>query len=233
MSPRKPHKAPSQSVLIVGLGRFGASVAKGLVTQGWEVVAVDTSPDLVQRWADLLTFTVVADTTDEEALAQLGVDGFDQAVVAIGTDIEASVLTVVNLVEAGVRDIWAKAINVQHAKILRRIGAHHVVLPESAMGERVAHILTGSLTDYIEFSDGFAIARTPVPPSAWGKSLAESALRSRYGVTVVGLKSPGHDFTHALPETVVEPGQEMVVCGPTKKLDAFSAAARKEREEAR
>lgn len=221
----------SRSALVVGLGRFGTSVATGLVDQGWEVLAVDESIELVQRWADTITFTVQADSTDEEALQQLGAATFDRAVVAIGTDIEASVLTVVNLVDLGVAEIWAKAINGQHARILQRIGAHHVVFPESAMGERVAHMLTGSLSDYIEFEDGFAIARTTPPPSACGRTLAETALRTAYGITVVGVKREGEDFTYARPETVVEKGHELVICGPTATLDAFVAAANRERTE--
>ncbi|AKU16023.1 potassium channel family protein [Luteipulveratus mongoliensis] len=224
---RRPDR--SRSALVVGLGRFGTSVASSLVDQGWEVIAVDESQELVQRWSDAITFTVQADTTDQEALEQLGAGTFDRAVVAIGTDIEASVLTVVNLVDIGVSEIWAKAINSQHARILQRIGAHHVVLPESAMGARVAHMLTGSMTDYLEFDDGFAIARTTAPPSACGRTLAESALRTKFGITVVGVKASAQDFDYARPETVVRSGEELVICGPTAKVDAFCAAASAER----
>ena len=103
---------------------------------------------------------------------------FDRAVVAIGTDIEASVLTVLALAEAGVADIWAKAITRKHGRILERVGAHHVVYPEFSMGERVAHMLTGRMMDYIEFDDEFSIARTLAPPFTWGKTLAESAPRT-------------------------------------------------------
>ncbi|WP_265448126.1 potassium channel family protein [Flexivirga meconopsidis] len=214
---------PSQrSALVVGLGRFGAAVAQSLVHEEWEVLAVDESMDLVQKYADTLTHTARVDSTDPDALVQLGAADFERAVVGIGSDMEASVLTVVNLVDLGVEEIWAKAVTPQHARILERIGAHHVVFPERAMGERVAHMVTGSLEDYIEFDDDFAIARTLAPRSLWGRSLTESALRTKLDITVVGVKRPGTDFTYARPETVVVEGDELVVCGRTHTLEKFA-----------
>lgn len=228
---RKALPVNDKQVLIIGLGRFGTATARSLVDQGWDVVALDENAELVQKWADDLTFTAVLDSTDQEALTQLGVKDFSCAVVAIGTDVEASVLTVVNLAELGVPDIWAKAITKQHGRILERIGATHVVYPESAMGERVAHMISGSMSDYIEFDDGFAIARTTAPKWAWHKTLEESALRSRFGVTVVGVKQLREDFTYARPDTRVEPEHELVVCGPTAKVETFSAEAARSKEE--
>lgn len=223
---RKSSATPGdRSVLVVGLGRFGAATAHSLIEQGWDVVGVDENPELVQKWADDFTHTAVVDSTDSEALRQLGVADMGRAVVAIGTDVEASVLTVVNLSEIGVPDIWAKAITKQHGKILERIGADHVVYPESTMGERVAHMISGSLTDYIEFDDGFAIARTSAPKWAWDQTLEDVGLRTKFGVTVVGVKEPHEDFTYARPETVVLRNHELVVCGPTEKVEAFSVDA--------
>lgn len=212
----------SSSVLIIGLGRFGSAVADSLVNLGQEVLAIDEDAALVERWSDELTHVVRADSTDDQALRQLGVDNFDRAVVAIGTDVEASVLTVLALAEAGVPDIWAKAITRKHGRILERVGAHHVVYPETSMGERVAHLLTGSMIDYIEFDDQFSIARTYAPQETWDKSLAESAPRSRHGVTVVGVKRHGQDFTYAQPETRVERHDELIVAGPTNTIERFS-----------
>lgn len=225
MSLRKPATADDRSALVVGLGRFGAATASSLTEQGWDVVAIDESPELVQRWADELTHAAILDSTDIEALRQLGAADISRAVVGIGNDVEASVLTVVNLADLGVREIWAKAITKQHGRILERIGATHVVYPESAMGERVAHMISGSLSDYIEFDDGFAIARTTAPRWACGKTLAEAALRTKFGVTVVGVKCQGQDFTYARPETRIERLHELVVCGPTAQVEGFSAEA--------
>lgn len=215
-------KPDSVSVLIIGLGRFGSAVADSLVNLGQEVLAIDEDAALVERWSDELTHVVRADSTDDQALRQLGVSGFDRAVVAIGTDVEASVLTVLALAEAGVPDIWAKAITRKHGRILERVGAHHVVYPESSMGERVAHLLTGSMIDYIAFDDEFSIARTHAPAESWDRSLAESAPRSRHGVTVVGVKRRGEDFTYARPETLVERYDHLIIAGPTDKVERFS-----------
>ncbi|WP_245644410.1 potassium channel family protein [Nocardioides jensenii] len=209
------------SIVVIGLGRFGTAVATSLVRMGREVLAVDERDDLVQRWSDELTHVVQADSTDEQALRQLGVSEFDRAVVAIGTDIEASVLTVLALAEAGVPDIWAKAITSKHGKILQRVGAHHVVYPEFSMGERVAHMLTGGMMDYIEFDDDFSIARAPAPQETWDKTLAESSPRTHHGVTIVGVKRLGEDFTYARPETSVARHDQLIVSGPTAKVERF------------
>ena len=214
-------KNDAVSVVVIGLGRFGTAVAESLVNLGQEVLAVDENRDLVERWSDELTHVVQADTTDDEALRQLGVGDFDRAVVAIGADIEASVLTVLALAEAGVPDIWAKAITRKHGAILERVGAHHVVYPEFSMGERVAHMLTGSMHDYIEFDDQFSIARTNAPQMTWDKTLAESAPRTHHGVTIVGVKRVGEDFTYARPETEVHRHDQLIVSGPTEAVEKF------------
>ncbi|UUZ61000.1 potassium channel family protein [Nocardioides sp. B-3] len=208
-------------MLVIGLGRFGSAVAESLVRMGQEVLAIDEDRALVDRWADELTHVARADTTDDRALRQLGVADFDRAVVAIGTDIEASVLTVLAPAEAGVPDIWAKAITRKHGAILERVGAHHVIYPEYSMGERVAHMLAGGMMDYIEFDDQFSIARTLAPPFTWDKTLAESAPRTKHGVTVVGVKRTGEDFTYARPETAVHRHDHLIVSGPTRSVEKF------------
>lgn len=210
-------------VLVIGLGRFGTAVARSMVRLGHEVLAVDEQSEIVQKFANDFTHVVAADTTDTEALRQIGAGQFDRAVVGIGTDIEASVLTVLSLAELGVTEVWAKAINAKHARILDRVGASHVIRPESAMGERVAHMVTGTMIDYIEFDDGFAIARTRTPTVVCGKTLEESGLRSKYEVTVVGVKRRGEDFTYARPETTISPSDELIVSGPTRKVESFCA----------
>lgn len=208
-------------VLVIGLGRFGSAVAESLVRQGIDVLAVDEDLLRVQRFADDFTHTVQADATDGEAMRQLGVAQFDSAVVAIGSDIEASVLSVITLTEAGVGQIYAKAITRKHGKILTSIGATHVIYPELIMGQRVAHMVGGGLQDYLEFEDGFAIARTFAPVETWDKDLATSGVRTRHRITVVGLKRAGEDFRYAVPETLVERGDELVVSGTTEDVERF------------
>jgi trk system potassium uptake protein len=225
LADKEKSKAPTadENVVVIGLGRFGGQVAQSLLRLGHEVLGIDEDPRIVQQWSDDLTHVVQADSTDENALLQIGIREFSRAVVGIGTDIEASVLTVLALSELGIRDIWAKAISAKHGKILRSVGAHHVIYPEVAMGERVAHLITSRMLDFIELDDGFAIAKTRAPRDAVGRSLADVGLRSRYGVTVVGVKARGADFVFALPETVVPDSGVLIVAGTTEQVQRFAA----------
>ena len=214
---------PNAPVIVLGLGRFGLATARSLVQLGHDVLAVDERTEIVQRHASDFTHVVAADTTDTEALRQIGAEQFDVAVCGIGTDIEASVLTVLGLLDLGVKEVWAKAISGKHAAILERVGATHVIRPESQMGKRVAHLVTGTMTDFIEFDDGFAIARTRAPECTAGRTLTESNVRQKYGVTVVGLKTRGEDFTYAQADTFVTEGDELIVSGSTTKVEAYCA----------
>jgi trk system potassium uptake protein TrkA len=165
---------------------------------------------------------VTADTTDIDALRQLGVPDVHRVVVSIGTDIEASIMTTSLLVDLGIPDIWAKAISRQHGTILQRVGAHHVVLPEHDMGERVAHLVIGRMLDYIEFEDGFALAKTTPPAEVLNQRLGDTGIRAKYGVTVVCIKRPGEDFTYATPDTVVHPGDLLIVAGKSHDTERFT-----------
>jgi trk system potassium uptake protein TrkA len=133
------------------------------------------------------------------------------------------VLSVLALSEIGVPDIWAKALQDRHGRILERTGAHHVIYPEAAMGERVAHLITGKVIDFIEFEDNFAIVKTAAPAEAVGKALGESAMRSKYGVTIVGVKRLGEPFTYATAETMVEEGDFLIVAGQTRACELFAS----------
>jgi trk system potassium uptake protein TrkA len=211
-----------QRVAVIGLGRFGSSLANELMRRGWDVLGIDTDARLVQKYSDGLTHSAVADCTDPEVLRQLGVHEFTSAVVGIGTDIEASILIASNLLEAEVPNLWAKAISRQHGQILERLGVHHVVLPEHEMGERVAHLVTGRMLDFIEFDDDYALVKTVAPDIVTGVPLGQSQVRSKYGITVVGIKRPGEDFTYATAETVVQKGDVIVVTGKTYAVEAFA-----------
>lgn len=212
----------TDSVVVIGLGRFGSAVAKSLAQLGHEVLGIDESGDLVQELSGTLTQVVQANATNVETLRQLNVGGFRHGVVAIGSDLESSVLSVLALSELGVPDIWAKAVSDRHGKILERTGAHHVVYPEVTMGERVAHLVTSKIIDFIEFDDDFAIAKTRAPADVLNKTLAESELRRVYNVTIVGIKRPGEDFTYGRPDTMVRPGDLLIVAGPTREVEAFA-----------
>ncbi|MXO84833.1 TrkA family potassium uptake protein [Altererythrobacter aurantiacus] len=210
-------------ILVIGLGRFGAAVALTLERMGHDVLGVDVDARLVQEFAPQLTKTVEADCTEATTLQRLGATDFDAAVVAIGTDIEASVLTVLALSDLGLNNIWAKATTQSHARILERTGAGHVVFPEQRMGERVAHLLNERLLDFISFGNEFAIARLEAPEAILGLPLVTSRCREKYGVTVVGVKREGQDFLHAIPDTIIFPKDELVVSGKIADIERFSS----------
>jgi trk system potassium uptake protein TrkA len=216
----------TESVAVIGLGRFGSALALELTSLGTEVLGIDSDGKLVQSLSGQLPHVVAADTTDIEALRQLGVADLNRAVVAIGTDIQASILTTSLLAELGVADIWAKAISRQHGKILERVGAHHVVLPEHDMGERVAHLLTGRMLDYVEVDEDFAMVKTKPPRDIVSVPLGETKLRAKYGVTVVAVKTQAHGaraaFTYATPDTVLMYGDVILVVGKIKDVERFA-----------
>jgi len=210
-------------VVVIGLGRFGSAVASSLVRLGHDVLAMDEDPALVQRMASELTHVVQADGSDVEALRGIGVGDFRRAVVAIGTDIEASVLSVLALSEMQIPEIWAKATNRNHGRILERTGAHHVVFPEAAMGERVAHLVVGKMMDFIEFEDGFGIAKTKAPLRYHGKKLSDPMIQSRHNITIVGVKREGAGFVFSKPDEYIQKGDVLVVSGPTGDVEKFAA----------
>ena len=211
-----------QQVLVIGLGRFGGAVATELVSLGFEVLGVDDDAARVQHFADVLTHVLEADTTSDAVLRQIGAADFRIAVVAIGTDIEASILTTAALADLGVPKIWAKAVTEAHGRILQRIGADHVVFPEHEMGERVAHQVGGGVVDWFQLDSEFAIVETVAPPELVGRSLAQVGVRARYGVTVVCIKPADGHFTYATADTVVDKGDVLVVAGPTARAEAFA-----------
>lgn len=209
-------------VVVIGLGRFGGALAEELVREGTEVLAIDNRARVVESMAGHLTHVVTADATDIEALRQLGVPDFYRAVVAIGGDLEASILATSLLVELKIDDIWAKAISAQHGRILERIGAHHVVFPEHDMGERVAHLVGGRMLDYLEVEENFAIIKTRPPKDFVGLPLGETRLRSKYGITVVAVKREGEDFTYAATDTILLYGDVIMVAGKIADIERFA-----------
>lgn len=214
-----PHDAP---VLVIGLGRFGAATAGQLQRLDRDVLAVDEDPALVQKWSERVTHAVQADARSIDALRQIGAQDFSIAVVAVGSSIEASVLITANLVDLKIPQIWAKAISQSHGKILSRIGANHVIYPEAEAGERVAHLVGGRMIDFIEFDDDFAVVKMYPPKPIRGISLSESGVRRKYGITVVGVKSPGKDFTYATPDTVISNHDLIIASGNSKDIERFA-----------
>ncbi|WP_022900254.1 potassium channel family protein [Humibacter albus] len=219
MADRIKHDAP---VLVIGLGRFGAATAGQLDRLDREVLAVDTDQALVQKWSERLTHTVQADARSTEALHQIGAQDFAIAVVAVGSSIEASVLITANLVDLGIPQIWTKAISKSHGTILQRIGANHVIYPEAEAGERIAHLLSGRMLDFIEFDDDFVLVKMYPPKVIRGITLTQSQVRRKYDITVVGVKTPGEPFTYATGETVVSDHDLIIVSGASSDVERFA-----------
>ncbi|HEY3484807.1 MAG TPA: TrkA family potassium uptake protein [Ilumatobacteraceae bacterium] len=213
-------------ILVIGLGRFGSSLAHTLVEMGYDVLGVDGDPERVQEHAGALTHVVQADATSERALRQLGAAETVTAAVCIGTDIESSVLSTTLLVDLGVRNIWAKAITSAHGRILERVGAHHVVYPEAEMGNRVAHLLTGSMLEYIALDENFVLVETRVPRKVVGMTLGEASLRARFRVTVVCIKPEHGAFTYAERDTVLGEHDLVVVAGHRTDVEHFAESSR-------
>lgn len=211
-----------EDTLVIGLGRFGAAAALEMDRLGYRVHAIEQRHAVAERFSRRLMRVLSLDSTNPDELLQAKPATFRVAVVAIGSSIEGSLLTAGNLVDAGIPSIWAKAVSAEHARLLERIGVHHVVFPEAESGSRVAHLVNDKMQGYIEFEDGYAIVKMSPPQEMIGFTLAESNIRRKYGVTVVGVKAPGEDFTHAVPETKVGPHHVLIVSGPSKLIEQLA-----------
>ena len=209
-------------ILLIGLGRFGRALALTMTELGHDVLAIDASAKACQAMSGDLAHVVQADATDPEALRQVGADQFRSAVVAIGNDIQASIMTTYALVDLGIPRIWAKAITAPHGAILQRVGAHRVVFPERDMGVRVAHTMLGRTIDYVELDDEFVLIETTVPKQLAGKLIGEAQVRSRWEVSILCVKRPGGKFTYATQDTVLNLGDLVVVFGQKRKAEAFA-----------
>lgn len=218
------HGRPAKvdSVVVIGLGRFGRSLALELMAAETEVLGIDADAAIIQELSSQLTHAVRADSTSEETMRQLAVHEFDRAVVAIGTNIEASLLTASLLKNLGITNIWAKAISEAHGRILKQLGVPHVVYPEHDMGRRVAHLVKGRMLDFIQFEPDYAMVKTEPPALLLGMPLSQSGVRRAHGVTVVGVKRPDGPFTHATGETVLERGDMVILSGRPRDVERFS-----------
>ncbi|MEY4989075.1 MAG: hypothetical protein RI933_708 [Actinomycetota bacterium] len=220
-TPRRKRSFHSANVVVIGLGRFGSALAVELVNGGHQVLGIDSDERLVQAMSSQLTHVVTADTTDEETLRELGVQDMDSAVVAIGADLESSILTTSLLLQLGVKQVWAKSNSTSHGRILEQLGAHHVIFPEKEMGRRVAHMVSGESLDYVHIDEDFVMVKCESPVQFDGKNLAELKIRSTYGVTVVAVSHGDGNYVPAFPETVLSTGDHLVIAGRKKPLDEF------------
>lgn len=209
-------------MLVIGLGRYGSALATTLDALDRRVLGVEKDPDTIRQFSGRLAL-IEADASNPEALEQLGATDFHTVVVGVGTHLEASVLITGNLVDMQIPQIWAKAVSAEHGRILRRIGAHHVVFPEHDAGQRVAHLVSGKMLDYIEMEDGFAIVKMRPPREFHGFTVAQTKIRERYGVTIIGVKAPGRPFQYAQEDTRIDSTDVLIVSGDSELLEKFAA----------
>ena len=216
-----------KQILVVGLGRFGSSVALTLYKMGHEVLVMDKNSELVQEMADSVTYAVQADATDEAALRSVGIRNFDVAVIAIGNDLEASILATALIKELGVKKVVAKAQNDLHGKILEKVGADRVIYPEREMGVRLAKYLAGTnILEYIELSPEFSLLEVQAPKKLAGKSLRQLNLRARYGITVVAIRHGDKIFVSPNADDLIAEGYLLVFVGETASLDRWEEGLR-------
>lgn len=206
--------------VIIGCGRFGESVAKSLYAKGHDVMAIDIDPERVQEISEYVTHAIEADAMEETSLKTLGIRNFDVAVVSIGSDIQASILTTLIVKELGVKQVVAKAQNDIHAKVLYKIGADRVVFPERDMGVRVAHnLVTHNILDYIELDPNYSVVEITALKEWEGKQLQELQLPTEYGVNIMAIKS-GEDINISpLAEDVIRRGDIVIGIGSTETIN--------------
>lgn len=209
---------------VIGMGRFGISVATTLVNAGQEVLVVDSDEECLQKVADCFTHAVVVDTTDEAALTALGIRNFDMVVVSIGHDVQASVMTTLLLKEMGVRHIVAKAASALHGKMLEKVGADRVVFPERDMGQRIAHnLMSTNIIDYFEVAPDLGIVELEVHGKLAGKNLIEAKLREKFGITVIAIRRNGKIELSPSPTEEFNEADRLILVGDNNGIQRFEA----------
>lgn len=208
--------------LVVGLGRFGTSIAETIYELGHDVLAIDKSEEKIQEISDSVTHAVQMDSTDENILKTLGVTNFDVAVVTIGSSLQDSVMSTLILKELGIKYIIAKANNELHAKVLKKIGADKVILPERDMGLRVAHNLVSSnILDYIELSEEYSILEIEAIQDWFNKSLKDIQIRGKHGINVVAIKRGEKINISPSAEDIIKENDVLVALGSARDLNKF------------
>ncbi|GGC80065.1 ktr system potassium uptake protein C [Thalassobacillus devorans] len=207
---------------VIGLGRFGGSICKELSKEGLEVLAIDLDEDKVNEYKEIASHAVIADSTDETVLRELGIRNIDHVIVAIGDNIQASLLTTVILEELGIKKITVKAQNDYHEKILSKIGADHVIHPERDMGKRIAHnIMSNNILDYIELSDDHSVVEVKAGNKMSGRSLVDLDIRAQYGCNVVAIKRDKDVIVSPMATEMIQEGDILIVIGADKDISRF------------
>lgn len=209
---------------VIGLGRFGTSIARRLHEAGQEVLGIDIDEESVEAAEGYVTHAVVADSTEEKALTMLEIKNFDCVIVAIGNDIQSSILTVMLLKNLGIKKVIAKALSKRHGQVLEAIGVHWIIYPERDMGERVANqLLSPNMLNYIELSKNYNIEEIIVPFKMVGKNLRELDVRAKYNVSVIAIMRSDDIIISPSPEELLQKEDILVTIGNRKDLAKFSS----------
>lgn len=208
--------------VVIGLGRFGGSIVRELIKQGADVMAIDSSVERVDEYSTIATQAIVADTTDEAVIKELGLWNFEHVIVAIGEDIQSSILTTLILKELGVSQITVKAQNEHHEKVLKKIGADFVVHPERDMAIRIAtNMLSNNVLDYLELSDEHSIMEVRANERIANKTLVELDIRANYGINIVGIKREGEIMISPSANEMIQKGDVLLVIGADVDINRF------------
>ena len=211
--------------LVIGLGRFGTSVAKTLYEAGENILGIDVSEELVQDRINnnILKNAIIGDASDGKILKDIGAENFDVAFVCIG-DIEASVMIALNLKELGIKSIIAKAINKKHGKVLTKIGATEIVYTEEHMGKRIAELtMNTDIIEHLKFTDNFVLVEVKAPSIFWNNSLIKLDVRNKYNINIVGIKkSKGEFLPNPTANVVIEEGDVLVIITDKKTVESFN-----------
>ncbi|PCK21264.1 potassium transporter Trk [Bacillus pumilus] len=213
---------PKKEFAVIGLGRFGGSICKALSEEGLEVLAMDLNEDRVNEYAQIASHAVIGDSTDEAVLKNLGMRNFDHVIVAIGENIQASILTTIILKELGVKLVTVKAQNDYHEKLLNKIGADRVVHPERDMGKRIAHkIITNNVIDYLELSDEYGLIEVEANGHLENQSLLDLDIRARYQINIVAIKREKDVIISPLAHEQIQKNDILIVIGAMKDIARF------------
>lgn len=212
----------SKDFAVIGLGRFGGSICRELSKEGKQVLAIDNDEMKVNEYKNIVSHAVILDSTDEESLKEIGIQNFEHVIVAIGENLQASILTTVILTDLGVERITVKAQNDYHEKILRKLGVNRIVHPEREMGRRIAHnVISNNILDYLDLSDDHSIVEVKAGVKMIGKSLLELNIRAKYGCNVVAIKRGEEIEVTPNPEYIFAHGDVLLVVGKDKDINRF------------
>ncbi|WP_066384351.1 potassium channel family protein [Neobacillus mesonae] len=207
---------------VIGLGRFGLNIANKLFESGQDVLGIDVNEERVDEAQSYVTHAVIADSTDAEAMKAIGIRNFDTVIVAIGNDIQASILSVLVLKEMGVPKVIAKALNKLHGQVLEKVGADWVVFPERDMGIRVAHqLLSPNVLNFIEISKDYSVEEVKIPQRMIDRSLREIDFRAKFNISVIAIRHGHEIYISPSPDKLLDEGDVLVVIGKNSDLERF------------